>query len=152
VALFKEALNLPPVAELTEPAACPLCGTDSALTPERVHIIRHYVATTSDFNTAETAAKTALGQLSASASTLAEATTPALPGFLRVTSAKRREKNFTVVRLRQLLGDRAAAVVDPWLARIIYKTPRAGRGCFAASCGSRAPSGHEANQGLRRSR
>jgi hypothetical protein len=119
VALFKEALNLPPVAELTEPAACPLCGTDSALTPERVHIIRHHVATTSDFNTAETAAKTALGQLSASASTLADATMPALPGFLRVTSAKRREKNFTVARLRQLLGDRAAAaVVDPWLARI----------------------------------
>ena len=118
VALFKEALNLPPVAELTEPAACPLCGTDSALTPERVNIIRHHVATTSDFNTAETAAKIALGQLSASASTLADATTPALPGFLRVTSAKRRGKNFTVVRLRQLLDDRAAAVVDPWLARI----------------------------------
>ncbi len=83
-----------------------------------MQIIRQHVADTSDFNTSETAAKAALGQLSASASTLVDATTLALPGFLRVRSAKRREKSFTVARLRQLLGDRAAPVVDPWLARI----------------------------------
>jgi hypothetical protein len=117
-ALFKEALNLPALASITEPAPCPLCGTDSALMPERVQIIRRHVADTSDFNIAETAAKTALGQLSASASALADATKVALPGFQRVTAAKRREKNFTVARLRQLLGDDAAPLIDLWLARI----------------------------------
>ena len=67
MALFDEALKLPAIAGITEPVDCPLCGTQSTLTPERVQFIRRHVEDSTNFKTAETAAKSALSQLSASA-------------------------------------------------------------------------------------
>ena len=60
VALFDEALKLPANSGITEPIECPLCGTESALTPGRVQRIRQHVEGTKDFKMAETAAKSAL--------------------------------------------------------------------------------------------
>lgn len=117
-ALFDEALKIPAVAEIETPVDCPLCGTESALTPERVAVVRQHVEDTRDFKTAETAAKAALSQLSTSANALSTSVQAALPNYLRVTGAQRREMGFTVARVRELLGDRAAELVDPWLASL----------------------------------
>jgi len=118
VALFDQALNLPAIAGITEPVDCPLCGTETALTPERVQLIRGHVENTNDSKTAETAAKSALAQLSALAAALTTAADAAIAQYLKTTAAKRRETGFTVARIRALLGDRAQEVVDPWLAQV----------------------------------
>jgi len=135
VALLDEALKLPAIFGITEPVDCPLCGTESALTPERVELIRQHVEDSKDFKTAETAAKSALSQLSASAEALATGAEAALPRYLKATAAKRRETGFTVARIRGLLGDRAAELANPWLARV-RPLARAGialrRGALAA--------------------
>lgn len=114
MALFSEALKLPAVAEIGDAADCPLCGTESALTLERVELIRRHAADTKEYKAAETAAKTALSQLLASATSLAEAQTAALPAFLKVEASKRRQKGFTVGRIRQLLGE--DTTIRAWLA------------------------------------
>ncbi len=135
VALFDEALKYPAISVIAEPVDCPLCGTESALTPERVQLIRRHVEDSKKFRTAETSAKSALSQLSASVDALATAVEAALPRYLKMTAAKRREIGFTVARIRELLGDRAAEFVDPWLARV-RSIARAGaalrRGTLAA--------------------
>ncbi len=118
VALFEEALNIPAISGITKPVDCPLCSTESALTPERVQLIRQNVENSKDFKTAETAAKSALSELSASAEALATAAKDALPSYLKTTPAVRREMGFTVSRIRELLDDRAAELADPWLALV----------------------------------
>jgi len=118
VALFDEALKIPAVSTINEPVDCPLCATESALTPERVKLIRQYVEGARDFKVAEAAAKSALSQLSASAKTLATATGSALPRYLKTTTVERRKIGFTVGRILELLGDRAAEIMDPWLAKV----------------------------------
>ncbi|MEK8121562.1 ATP-binding protein [Methylocystis sp. IM4] len=117
-ALFVEALKLPGVGELAEPADCPLCGTRNALTPARMHLIRQHVADTEGFQKAEKEANAAITQLLTSAWNLAEAATAALPSFLKAAAGKRRKEGFAVARLRELLGDEAAAVVEPWLTNV----------------------------------
>jgi hypothetical protein len=114
-ALFKEALTLPTIAHISESVCCPLCNTASALTAARVKVIRQHVANTADFNTAETAAKAAVSQLSASASNLSESITAALPLFSMVEPNKRHARGFTVPKLRELLGTQSGPAVDDWL-------------------------------------
>ena len=116
VSLFNEALKLPPIAEATEPADCPLCGTQDAMTPERVALIRRHVADTQDFQTAKTAAQQALSRLSALASGLASAAAASLPAFLRLSAKQRRAEGFTVSRIVELLGADAPGVLAPWIA------------------------------------
>jgi hypothetical protein len=118
MALFDEALKLPAISGITEPVDCPLCGTESALTPDRVHILRQHVENTEDFRRAETAAKKVLTQLSTSAMALATTAEAALPRYLKTTATRRRETGFTVARIRELLGDRAEEFIAPWLARV----------------------------------
>lgn len=118
VMLFNEALKLPAISGITESITCPLCDTKSALSPERVQIIRQHSEDTKQFKNAETAAKSALSQLSASADALADATKTAIPLYLKMTVAKRHEAGFTVTRIRELLGDRATEFVKPWLLQV----------------------------------
>lgn len=118
VALFNEALKLPLVTHIGESADCPLCGTEAALTPTRIQLIRQAAADTKDFKTAETNAKSALSRLSVSTRNLADAAILALPVFLNQNAARRREQGFTVRQIGQLLGDEAASFVDPWLSRV----------------------------------
>lgn len=115
VALFDEALKLPAVSDITAPGECPLCGAESSLTPERVNHIRQHVEDTADFKTAETAAKSALTELGASAKTLAAAADDAMPKFSKIAAGQRRKTGFTIGRVRHLLGDRAEKFVAPWL-------------------------------------
>lgn len=117
-ALFDEALKIPAVSDIESPVECPLCGTDSALSPERVAVIRQHVEDTREFKSAETAAKAALSQLSTSATSLATSIQAALPNYLKVTAARRRELGFSVTRIRELLDDQAAGFIDPWLVAV----------------------------------
>jgi hypothetical protein len=116
-ALFGEALNLPRISGITVPVECPLCGTEAAMTPARVQVIRQHVEDTKDFKTAESAAKSALAQLFASAEALMTALAAALPWYLKTSGAKRRETGFAVTRIRNLLGDHADEFVGPWLVQ-----------------------------------
>lgn len=120
VGLFDEALKLPAISEITESVDCPLCGTESALTPDRVQFLRRHVENENAavFKTAETAAEAILTQLSASTRILAASAEAALPKYLKTAASKRREVGFTVARMRELLGDSAKDLIKPWLARI----------------------------------
>lgn len=116
--LFAQVLDLPPVAEIAGPINCPLCGTEAALTPERVALIRQHVEDTRGFKTAEATAKSALSQLSSAARTLATAASSALPAYLKMIGRNRRQAGFTVSRIRQLLDGQSAVFVDSWLAAL----------------------------------
>jgi len=116
--LFDEALKIPTISGITESISCPLCGTSSALKPERVQFIRQFVNDSKQFKTAETAAKSALLRLIASAETLADVTESALPHFFKISTIKRREMGFTIARIRELLGDHKTECVKPWLSQI----------------------------------
>jgi hypothetical protein len=119
VAIFDEALKLPAISKISEPLQCPLCGTEATLTPERVQIIRQQVEASKEFKAAEAATKTSFSQLSVLAEGLAIAAEAALPRYFKMTVTQRREAGFTVPRIRELLGDRAAELADPWLSRIM---------------------------------
>ena len=58
--LFEEALRIPEVADAEESVECPLCGTDDALTPERVAYIRQSLEDTKAFTSERDAAQPAL--------------------------------------------------------------------------------------------
>jgi hypothetical protein len=117
-ALFDEALKIPTIADATDAVDCPLCGTESALTPERVNRIRQHLEVTKDYRKAETAAKSALSQLSASAASLLSATDAALPAFMTMNAQRRRETGFRVNRIRELLGDAGSGLLEPWLVQV----------------------------------
>lgn len=137
VALFDQALKLPAVLAISEPVDCPLCETKGSLTPERIEAIRQHVENSKEFKTAETLAKYALSQLSAMAGALASATDAALPRYLKMASAKRRDAGFTVARLVELLGDRAEELVKPWLNQV-RPLARAGAALRRAGLATRA--------------
>ena len=126
IALFDEALKLSDIANIAEPIDCPLCGEESALTHERVQLIRQYVENTRDFKETEERAKNALIQFSVSAEALSASVDAAFPKYLKTTRSKRHQIGFTVYRIRELLSDRATELVDPWL-EAIRPYMRAGR-------------------------
>lgn len=117
-ALFRAALKIPTVAELNAPEDCPLCGTEEALTPERVAFIRSRVADTEGFQQAETAAARTLRLLESTARNSAGLPETTLPQFLHWGRADRGEAGFTTHRIRTLLGDDAADLLPPWVKAI----------------------------------
>ncbi|WP_156953400.1 AAA family ATPase [Afifella pfennigii] len=117
-ALFVEALKLPGMDELAETVECPLCGTENTLTPARLQLIKQHVENTKEFQKAEREAKAVIAQLVTSANNLADGAAAAQPSFLKAAAGQRRKEGFTVARLRDLLGDEAEAVVEPWLATL----------------------------------
>jgi hypothetical protein len=123
--LFMEALKLPSLsADIETPTECPLCGTEDALTPERIALIRQHVENRQSFRVAEAAARLGLQELASSCSTLLTAVQATLPFYLKVTSARRRRGGFTVERIRAVLAEEGEDLVAPWLvqARSIART------------------------------
>lgn len=118
VALFDEAMKLPAISEITEPVDCPLCATQSAMTPERVQLIRQHIEHSQDFKTSEKIARSALAQLLASADALGTAAEAALPKYLKAKPAVRRASGFTIARIRKLLGDGTDEIISAWLATV----------------------------------
>ena len=118
VALFDEALKLPAIAGATDAVDCPLCETPGALTRERVLAIRTHVANAAGFTTAETAVRSALGQLAALPIAVATAATNVLPGVVKQARSKRSADGFTILRLRTLLHEQADSLIPLWLASL----------------------------------
>lgn len=116
--LFIEALKLPPVAEITAPIDCPLCGVASILTPVRVQTIRQHVENTKDFKKVEDETKESLAQLGSLASALVDSVARTLPVFLQIKASRRRDEGFRVSRIHELLGDESDDIVCSWLSRI----------------------------------
>jgi hypothetical protein len=131
-ALFNEVLRVPAVATMAGSLQCPVCGTDNALTPERVQAIRVHVADTDDYRDAEASAKTAFAELASSAAALVTAADAALPHFWKQGSAARRKTGFTIPRLRTVLGTRSDEVLPQWFPQA-SKLARASRQLKAAA-------------------
>lgn len=131
-ALFVETLKLPDLGE--NDVDCPLCATEGALTPARVKLISQHVQDTEGFQKAESDAKVLMAELLASARNLSEAATASKPSFLKAAPGARRKKDFTVRRLREILGDEADTVVSRWLTnvRTVVRSSAALRCCANA--------------------
>ncbi len=125
-ALFEDVLAIRAVATTKDPLDCPLCGTEDALTPERLNYIRQHVESIGEYKTAEAAAAETLARLSASAESLDTSVNTALPAFMKTPPSARRETGFTVARLRELVAERSGELVIPWL-RQVAKIARAAR-------------------------
>ena len=135
VALFDEALKLPAIAGATDAVDCPLCETSGTLTRERVLAIRTHVENAAGFTTAETAARSALGQLAELPTAVTPAAENVLPGFAKQARSKRRADGFTIFRLRTLLDEQADNLIRPWLAslRALRRAARAAHHTAAAA-------------------
>ena len=135
VALFGEALKLPAIAGATDAVDCPLCETSGALTRERILAIRTHVENAAGFKTAETAARSALGQLAALPTAVPTAAANVLPGVVKQARSKRRADGFTIPRLRILLDEQADSLIRPWLAslRTLLRASRAAHHAAAAA-------------------
>lgn len=116
--LFAKALELPAVADISEPVDCPLCESELALTQGRVDAIRAQLRDTEQFKVAERAARGALGRLSALVNAVSASVQAAVPRYLRTSRAERRGAGFTVFRIREVLEERAPPLVGPWLATV----------------------------------
>ena len=115
VSLFVEALKLPDVANIVEPIDCPLCGEESALTLERVQLIRKHVENIRGFKETETNAKNVLTHLTLLTAALSTSVDAAFPKYLKTTRLNRHKIGFTIYRIRELLSDRASELIGPWL-------------------------------------
>ena len=135
VALFDEALKLPAIAGATDAVDCPLCETSGALTRERVLAIRTHVENATGYKMAETAARSALGQLAALPTTVTTAAANVMPGVVKQARSKRRADGFTIPRLRTLLDEQADNLIRPWLAslRTLLRASRATHHAAAAA-------------------
>lgn len=118
VALFEAALRIPDVAALAQPIECPLCSVKGALTPARVNLIRQNVQKVASFTAAKNQASSTLSQMGALSKRMETAASAAVPPHLREARAKRRNDGFSVGRIGELLGDRAGALVAPWMRTI----------------------------------
>ena len=116
--LFSVALGLPAVAELEEPADCPLCGSHATLTPERVETIREHVSATGEFKKAEQAARRALRKLRAEVEGLRESDSAAMPTHLGTSRSARRAVGFTISRMRELLPASDVDLIHSWIVTL----------------------------------
>jgi hypothetical protein len=108
VSLFESTLSIPAIAQCKEPMDCPVCGTQGALTPERVKHIRDQMAANKTYQDAESALSRELRAVDSKIQALDESASQALPKFMQVNSAVRRKNAFRVDRVVSLSGDAAA--------------------------------------------
>jgi hypothetical protein len=114
VDLFQAALALPDLAEDHEHFVdCPLCGTDGALTPDRIAVIRKQVQSAETYQNAENDLMAAFRNVDGTLNALAHSATQALPKFALEKSAVRRARGFTINRVRELVDD--SAIIAEWI-------------------------------------
>jgi tetratricopeptide (TPR) repeat protein len=122
VALFESALAIPAIHACSDPTDCPLCGTTSTLTPERVAFLQEQLTANEAYQAAEKAALEALRATDARLSTLSTAALAALPRFTTVTAAERRKRRFTVKRVEALSGDAEGSRRWAAASRALWRT------------------------------
>ncbi len=84
-ALFEAVLAIPAYASVDTSVECPVCGTDDALTPERIDVLRKRLLGTKDFRDAQHQARTTLDALQQSIRTAAAAARVAPPAIASAT-------------------------------------------------------------------
>ncbi|MGV0781409.1 AAA family ATPase [Mycolicibacterium sp. XJ775] len=84
--VFTAVLGLDAYAELKHPAQCPVCGTDDALTPERVQLLRDHLQRTQALETAASAATAALGRARHSLDQFGASIVATVPQIVKWTS------------------------------------------------------------------
>jgi hypothetical protein len=114
VKLFESAMAIPAISECEGSIDCPVCGTEGALTVERVIHIRAQVAANKAYQDAEKAVATELRTIESKIRSFRDNITKALPKFTHATGAERRKQGFRIERVFALSGDAAAAT--NWLA------------------------------------
>ncbi|WP_346296408.1 AAA family ATPase [Rhodopseudomonas sp. P1] len=105
VSLYQSVLAIPAIAKCDAPMGCPVCGTDKALTPDRVAHIRDQVANNKSYQEAEKALAQELRSLDGKVKALADSSSQALPKFAQSSIAERRMAGFGVERIADLSGD-----------------------------------------------
>jgi hypothetical protein len=118
VALYDQALRIPTVSNASAPLLCPLCGIDSALTPDRVQFIRHRVEDSKSFKEAESDAKSALVQLAQLVESYQTGIRAAMPKYMRIGASQRRALGFRLSRLKEILGASIDPIVSEWLFKV----------------------------------
>ncbi|AWL93030.2 AAA family ATPase [Bradyrhizobium ottawaense] len=124
VALFESALAIPTIHACSEPTDCPLCGTASTLTPERVAFLKEQLTANEAYQAAEKAALEALRATNAQLLTLSTAALAALPRFTTVTAADRRTRGFTVRRAEALSGHAEGSRRWAAASRALWRTTK----------------------------
>ena len=114
MALFQKVLEISSLTQSDVDQDCPVCGTENALTQDRIKVIRGQVEATEAYQKAKRNALAALGNLKARAAEYKERSRTSLPEMVRVIVHKRREAGFTVKRLTTVLGDNGEGLVLPW--------------------------------------
>lgn len=118
VKLFAAALTIPAVKDISDPIDCFLCGTEEALTPERIAYIRNRLQETKTFKSVEDDALEVLQRLKTISKSLINAVSVACPDFLDVKSEDFCESNFRPERIRALLSDSEEYVISAWLDKL----------------------------------
>jgi hypothetical protein len=124
VALFESALAIPAIHTCSEPTDCPLCGTGSTLTPERVAFLQEQLTANEAYQAAEKAALGSLRATDARLSTLSTTALAALPRFTTITAADRRKRGFTVKRVEALSGDAEGSRRWAAASRALWRTTK----------------------------
>jgi hypothetical protein len=112
--VFAAVLEIPLVAEASEPVDCPVCETPRALTPDRINAIRRQLTAQEQYQARRRRANTSLQQLTQLANHIEEVVRSSRPAFLSWDAAERARRGFTIDALRTLLADAADQLVPPW--------------------------------------
>lgn len=116
--LFREVLNVPAVAAGASAIDCPVCGTEDALTQERVQIIRDQLEATQAFSDAQESARNSLLQLGVRVAALEKAARVACPNFRLLPRRQRKEIGFSVERMIALLPEENQVSIQSWLREL----------------------------------
>lgn len=116
--LFTEVLKVPTVVANTGAIDCPVCGTEDALTQERVQLIRDRLRTSEAFVQAQDATQVELRQIDTGLIALERNSQRGRPSFRRLPRRERIETGFSVKRMRELLPAEQAQLLQPWLREL----------------------------------
>jgi hypothetical protein len=116
--LFTEVLKVPAVAAGASATDCPVCGTEDALTLERVQVIRDQLEATQAFSHAQERARNSLLQLGVKVAALERAARVACPNFRVLPRRQRREIGFSAERMSALLPEENQNSIKSWLREL----------------------------------
>jgi hypothetical protein len=116
--LFTEVLKVPAVVANIGAIDCPVCGTEDALTLERVQVIRNQLETSKAYVRAQGSAKSSLLQLDTRIDTLERNVRIALPYFRGLPQKQRKEIGFSIERMRVLLPEEQQDLIQTWFREL----------------------------------
>lgn len=109
-ALFEAVLAVPTYESLDTSVECPVCGTDDALTPERIEVLRERLSETKEFRGAQQRARTALDALHQSIRAATAAAKDASPAIASAHAEDVEKARTTLARILDVDVEIAAPV------------------------------------------